>query len=265
MNKYFFIIFLVIFSTLEAQVGIGTKNPNESSILDVKAEDKGFLFNQIKLISTDNPSPLEKHQEGLWVYNIANDGSHPYEVYPGLYYNDGTKWVLLNTELSNPTIGDIKASAYETEHKGWYLLNGQSLSNLPAIAQSNANSIQITNNLPDATDRILKGISSSTKFATIGGDNTISIKQNNLPNIEFKGQVDAIPDHSHRYISHGNNMWYDRNGTLDGLMYLPNVTKTTEPAGAHDHKVSIATGGKNSPIKIYPKNLTTQFFIYLGY
>ncbi|WP_413533904.1 hypothetical protein [Empedobacter brevis] len=273
MKNIFIIIFLGYFTTSNAQVGIGTENPNPSSILEISTTNKGVLFNKLKLSSTDNPAPLSSHQEGLWVYNTETSGSYPNEVYPGLYYNDGTKWILLNAGIPNPRIGDIKASVILGDRDGWYSLDGRAVSSLPTNAQSNANALGILNNLPDASDRILKGIATTLplrqvneeSFGDLGGTNSITLTQDNLPNIEYKGSVVAVGDHTHTFDSYGNAFW-NRYGTsgVTGLNKLPTETRTTEPAGAHSHTVSIPTGGTNTPIVNYPKNFTTQYYIYLG-
>ncbi|WP_313387085.1 hypothetical protein [Chishuiella sp.] len=265
MKKTFLIIFLIYFSNTNAQIGIGTITPNDASILEISTTNKGVLFNKLKLLSTDNPYPLSSHQEGLWVYNTVQSGVQPNEVYPGLYYNDGKKWILLNTDISNPKIGDIKASISVIEHDGWYLLDGRSISTLPTNARLNANNIGIINNLPDSTDRILKGVGNSETFATIGGSNSITLTQDNLPNIVYTGNVNSVSDHTHNYDSYANTSWnYNGSSGVTGLRNLATETRTTEPAGAHSHTVSIPTGGTGTPIINYPKNFTTQYFIYLG-
>jgi hypothetical protein len=50
---------------------------------------KGLLLPRVALVSTDNAYPLTKHIVAMQVFNTNTDG----DVTPGVYYNDGTKWV----------------------------------------------------------------------------------------------------------------------------------------------------------------------------
>lgn len=76
-----------------AQVGINTTTPNLNSVLDVNSSTKGLLLPRVALTATNNPSPLTAHVAGMEVYNTtANTSSAGNEVYPGEYYNDGTRW-----------------------------------------------------------------------------------------------------------------------------------------------------------------------------
>ncbi|GEN74048.1 hypothetical protein [Chryseobacterium lathyri] len=72
-----------------AQVGINTSTPNPDAALDVVSTNKGILNTRIALSSTASPSPLSIHVAGMMVYNTATVS----DVTPGLYYNDGTKWI----------------------------------------------------------------------------------------------------------------------------------------------------------------------------
>src|SRR5688572_5924249 len=85
--------------TSQAQVKVGdnptTINPN--SALEVESSNKGIRFPRIALSATNNPSPLSAHVEGMMVYNTATAGTPPANVIPGIYYNDGTKWLKVDT------------------------------------------------------------------------------------------------------------------------------------------------------------------------
>ena len=71
----------------EAQVGIGTLEPNTSSYLDVTATDKGILIPRVELRSTTEFGPIVGDQaESLLVYNIASSGTGDTAVMPGFYY-----------------------------------------------------------------------------------------------------------------------------------------------------------------------------------
>jgi len=80
-----------------AQVTIGSSTePNNDALLDLKEDTngestKGLLLPRVKLVNLTNPSPLLQHIEGLMVYNLQTTG----QISPGLYKNDGTKWVRM--------------------------------------------------------------------------------------------------------------------------------------------------------------------------
>jgi len=82
---------------LKAQVTIGTlKEPDKNALLDLRQDNadnsstKGLLLPRVKLSSTGEAAPMTAPVEkGMIVYNTESAG----DVMPGVYYNDGTKWV----------------------------------------------------------------------------------------------------------------------------------------------------------------------------
>ncbi|WP_051882161.1 hypothetical protein [Chryseobacterium soli] len=90
MKKQILIAALLFSSYIfKAQVGINTTTPNLSSDLTLGSSDKGLLLNRVSLVSTSSSIPLSAHVAGMTVYNNATAG----DVTPGIYYNDGTKWI----------------------------------------------------------------------------------------------------------------------------------------------------------------------------
>ncbi len=85
-------------SQIDAQVTIGSGNPpNTNALLDLKesgtTSTKGLLMPRVALISTTSYAPMTAHEMGMTVYNTATQG----DVTPGYYYNDGNKWIRLET------------------------------------------------------------------------------------------------------------------------------------------------------------------------
>lgn len=80
---------------LRAQVKIGglpaNPNPNVNAMFEVESTTKGFLLPRLVLTSSTSFAPLAAHVAGMIVYNTATAN----DVRPGLYQNDGTKWVKL--------------------------------------------------------------------------------------------------------------------------------------------------------------------------
>ena len=82
---------------LNAQVTIGSlETPSTNALLDLKetstgTSTKGILLPRVSLQYTTQATPMSSHERGLLVYNTntVND------VVPGIYYNDGTKWIKM--------------------------------------------------------------------------------------------------------------------------------------------------------------------------
>lgn len=85
-----------------AQVGIGTPEPKNSSMLDVHATNKGILIPRVELTSTTVFAPITGTEvESLLVYNTATAG----DVTPGFYYWFNNKWerIVNQTQLDEAT------------------------------------------------------------------------------------------------------------------------------------------------------------------
>jgi hypothetical protein len=87
----FLLAFIINFSN--AQVGIGTTNPDVSSILDVKSSNSGLLIPRVSLSSTTDNTTIPNPANSLLVFN-SNTQS---DVTPGYYYWN-TKWLRLATD-----------------------------------------------------------------------------------------------------------------------------------------------------------------------
>lgn len=88
----------VLPASAQVKIGLPTGAANANSILDLSnagGANKGLLFPQVTLSGTFLASPLTAHVAGMAVYNTAIAGSGASAVVPGIYINDGTKWVQL--------------------------------------------------------------------------------------------------------------------------------------------------------------------------
>lgn len=91
-----------------AQVGIGTKTPSSSAMLEIKAEKKGVLIPRVALTDLNSFSPIEGNANdrnviGLLVYNTSpNMGPTSLTGSEGFYYWTGTSWnkIASSTELT---------------------------------------------------------------------------------------------------------------------------------------------------------------------
>jgi hypothetical protein len=78
--------------------------PNGNAILDLESTQRGLLLPRVALQATNIAAPLTAHIAGMSVYNTATAGTTPVNVFPGWYYNDGTKWVRLATTSNSMTV-----------------------------------------------------------------------------------------------------------------------------------------------------------------
>ncbi|SMG07620.1 hypothetical protein, partial [Sphingobacterium psychroaquaticum] len=90
-----FVLLMCTFSYAQIKVDDGTVSgstvtPNPNAVLDLSSIQRGVLFPRLSLESTTSPAPLTKHEAGMMVYNLSKKN----DVVPGIYYNDGTKWVM---------------------------------------------------------------------------------------------------------------------------------------------------------------------------
>lgn len=182
---------------------------------------------------------------------------------------------VLSTEDSLVyTFGDIRYSSRTTDHNGWYLLNGRTLSSLPSDAQTNAIALGITGNLPNAAGRYIK----QGTAGTLTGASSLVLTQANMPNFNLTGTTSSL-GHSHSLISPSfsvvrgtsmgqaavgtANVWQLSGGAQNGSI-LANQTYTSAAGGAHAHTMTIPSGGTATPLTLNPNYIQLNYFIYLG-
>lgn len=266
VNRITVMILLTAFSNVNAQVKIsnssGTSNTESVLHLESIANDKGFLLSRIALQATNLSNPLSAHTTGIVVYNTATAGTSPNNVTPGLYYNDGAKWIKLTTK--SPHIGDIKNSFQSGDHNGWYLMNGRAVTSLTTNPRASATALGYSTNLPDASDRYMKNTSGSDAMSSVAGSDNFSLTQANLPNVNFIGTTNVSGSHTHTYADNLTTAHNLASGSSNPLANNANVNATTGSAGAHTHTLSFSLGGTSQAISLKPDNIITNVFIYLG-
>lgn len=98
--KTFFLVcttMLLISNFSFAQVGIGTTSPKGA--LDVNSSTYGIVYPSVALTATNVAAPVVNALGGVLaigttVYNTNNTGTGSFDVQPGIYSWDGTKWVI---------------------------------------------------------------------------------------------------------------------------------------------------------------------------
>lgn len=100
---------LFIGLNVHGQVSItgNTNNPpDDASMLDVQATNKGMLVPRVALLSADDATPITPAPPtSLLIYNTATAGSAPNNVMPGYYYWGGSGWVRLMSGNTAPLTG----------------------------------------------------------------------------------------------------------------------------------------------------------------
>ncbi|WP_312302032.1 hypothetical protein [Chryseobacterium sp.] len=82
MKTYIYIVCMILFGTVDAQVGINTNTPNTSSVLDINSSNKGVLFPQYDLVVLNSTStPVANPTDGLIIYNNGGTSTFPKGYY----------------------------------------------------------------------------------------------------------------------------------------------------------------------------------------
>lgn len=81
--------------------GVSTETPKTGALLELDSPNKGLLMPRVELSATNSVVPFNANSAsiamsdllGMTVYNTKSSGSGDTAVTPGIYYNDGSKWV----------------------------------------------------------------------------------------------------------------------------------------------------------------------------
>ena len=101
------LLLFILGGLCNAQVGIGTPLPNNSSQLDVVAANRGVLITRVQLQSTTSMNPILNTgslPSSLLVFNEATAGTAPLNVTPGYYYWYNNQWnrIVVSSETTVP-------------------------------------------------------------------------------------------------------------------------------------------------------------------
>jgi hypothetical protein len=181
--------------------------------------DAGYISSEVDGSTTNELQTISR--TGLVVTLSNGGGSYTDSVN---VYTAGTGINIAGNVISSTTnnIGDVKHGYQSGDHNGWYLLDGRLLTLLPGIAQTNAATLGITVNLPNAINRFLADIGA---VGTTGGASTVTVAQANLPNVNFTGTAALGGSHSH---------------TVDP------ASTSTSSNGAHQHDVTSTANDLNN-------------------
>lgn len=79
-----------------SQVGIGTDSPNNSSILELKSNNLGFLPPRIKLLNNTDQTTILNPEKGLMIYNLTPNTNEQGLNYNGMVMWNGEEWRSIN-------------------------------------------------------------------------------------------------------------------------------------------------------------------------
>lgn len=137
MKKIIYFLFIFLPLVAISQVGIGTTNPNPSSLLDITDTSKGVLVPRMTLAQRN---AIVAPATGLLIYQTNNT--------PGFYYFNGTIWVSLasagwSTTGNNGTSPSINKVG-TIDNQGFSLATN----NTEKIRVSNTGNVGIGTNAP---------------------------------------------------------------------------------------------------------------------
>lgn len=120
-NTYITLFFTLFFLTSYAQVGIGTENPDASSLLELKSDSQGMLTPRM---STTDRLAISNPAEGLLVYDTDETSFYFYST--GVWKPIGSaekrnNYVLVKSEADLPT---VSSGVITLDENTLYEING---------------------------------------------------------------------------------------------------------------------------------------------
>ncbi len=212
MKKLLLIALIFVSGGAMAQnVGIGTANPDESAILDLKSSNKGFLLPRL---TEKQKTLIPQPAEGLMIYQT--DASQ------GVYLYQGGNWKNMGSaNVTTSTISGVTANIAPT-YTANYLLSGDGTST-PASSGVYFASGKMGLGTTTGTSVLnvfdpVSTTSAVAKFSTF--NNGISIKINSNGSTEFASDYGVAP----MYFSNGGvkRMTISDNGNVGFGTATPN-------------------------------------------
>lgn len=170
----------------------------------------------------------------------------------------GVTWQKIsgNAPLSFNNYGDVKTGFQTVDHNGWIKLNGRAKSTLSSTQQTQATTLGIGTNLPDATNAFQ--VQNGTTIGSVSGSNAVTLLQNQLPNVTYTGSIIDVA-HGAAIIASATGVFSRINGSSWGNASGGGVTET------FNLSIPLNGGVTQQAISIIPKSLSVNTFIYLGF
>ena len=167
----FLLVFLLSLSNGIAQnVGIasGSIVPDASSILEIRATDKGLLIPRVALTSILDVATITSPATSLLVYNTNTAGVSPNNVTPGYYYWTGSQWarIFSGAQSNDWTLvgnaGTVAGTNFigTTDAVDWVVKTN----NTEHVRVTSAGNVGIDNNAPSHKLTVQSGTISNTRL-----------------------------------------------------------------------------------------------------
>ncbi len=229
---------------LNADVSIGTTNPDNSSVLDITSTNKGLLIPRMTIAQR---LAITAPATGLMVYQ-TNDVS-------GFYFYDGTSWDRMLKESRDPVpTGAIFSFPIATAPAGYLVCDGSAVSRatyadlfaLIGVTYGNGNG-STTFNLPDYRGKFLRGfddgagIDPDAASRTDRGDGTIGDAVGTLQSDDMGSHLHEIDPPATNSASAGNHdhvtntelISTNNSGNHNHSTYSQSVTTNNAPNHRH--------------------------------
>ncbi len=247
MKKIIYSVLILVSFQAYSQIGIGTDNP--VATLDVReinpavpTAEAGIAIPQVSVL------PSTGNRAGQIVFLTSNN---TYCFYTG------AAWKPMYSQVYN--FGDVKHGYQTADHNGWILLDGRAKSTLTASQQVVAAALGIGSNLPNLADKAIVGVSGTKTLNTTGGSASVTIAQNQLPNVTLTTSTNGA--HTHTFTTSSGL------GLSSGLSPLLGTSSSanTSSNGDHSHTTSSINGGvTQQSVTVQNPYLALNGFIYLG-
>lgn len=228
---YLFAILLIVVSFhTNAQVGIGTTTPVESSLLDIDGDDKGILVPRVDITNLTSQAPITGTiVESLLVYNTNTTTGK------GFYYwsTDDTEWKKLSSGDD-----DANGSIYST--------NGTLTADRTVEFDDNNLVFENNGNAIFQFER-----NGRLRLREYGGTNFLSGTPQNLIAVDAAGNVVEIP--ADAAYQTANQDWYEEGTTRAPNNIDDNIWTNGE--------VGIGTNAPNSSLHVFEDVGTAPSFV----
>lgn len=251
MKRTLLLISFCLANMAMAQVGVGTTDPQAD--LDVRTTNPaapdasaGIAIPQVTAL------PSSGNRAGQVVY-LTTSGRY--------FYYGGTSWQPIYQQVN--TYGDVKYSFQTTDHNGWVLMDGRAKTTLTATQQAAATALGFGESLPDLSDKTIVGTSGSKPLGGTGGNASISIAQNQLPDVTLTTSTNG----AHTHTAGTSTTYLLSLVGVIGYQILNSTTNTTttSSSGSHNHTTSSINGGvTQQSLNIQNPYMAVNGFVYLG-